>query len=348
MSDFVLSAKASEFFKKSMKGLNWFRFPARKSQQTYEVEDLDDDAFKQSILTRWITKPWQEFWSGIPTEPRVSRSRTPMNNPHHFKFAVTSCLKPDFPYDARGFWAWNWIWSSFDLDSSYRNRIKGFEFMQEELPYGLRFLVFLGDFIYSDVPIYTGAKAETYRRLYRTVFRSVDFRKILAKVPIFSIYDDHEIINNFAGESSDNQTDISTSLMQKKTIFKSASIAFDEYLGNGNPTPLEPGEHYYTFRYGDSAFFVMDTRRHRSAENMTDGPQKTMLGSIQLLHLLEWLKVSNETATFKFVVSSVPFNSLWAGPDGQADTWAGYLHERDIIMDVMENVSNVIVLSGVR
>lgn len=88
----------------------------------------------------------------------------------------------------------------------------------------------------------------------------------------------------------------------------------------------------------------MDTRAERSNEQMVDGPDKTCLGLAQKAAMFEWLAKNNETATFKFIVSSVPFNSLWGKPDGHKDTWAGYRHERNKIMDVLEYVPNVSLL----
>lgn len=37
----------------------------------------------------------------------------------------------------------------------------------------------------------------------------------------------------------------------------------------------------------------------------------------------------NNTVTWKFVVSSVPFMSLWSYGD---DTWAGFITERDTVL----------------
>lgn len=89
-----------------------------------------------------------------------------------------------------------------------------------------------------------------------------------------------------------------------------------------------------------------------------------MLGDQQLSALYDWLgKVStqstslpidlymvvqvNTTATFKFVVSSVPFTSLW-GYDGQTDAWPGYADEKAALLKALHSVPNVIVLSGDR
>lgn len=44
------------------------------------------------------------------------------------------------------------------------------------------FLMFLGDFIYVDVPHYFGDLQETYRRLYRRNYASHSFRKIYEKL----------------------------------------------------------------------------------------------------------------------------------------------------------------------
>ncbi|KAK0553939.1 hypothetical protein OC844_006236, partial [Tilletia horrida] len=130
-----------------------------------------------------------------------------------------------------------------------------------------------------------------------------------------------------------------------------STTAWDEYVGSANPDPLDPGEKYYTFRYGDSAFFVLDTRKLRSPASDADSESKTMIGEYQKDALMRWLGAVNTTATFKFVVSSVPFNTLWGGPldwDGQYDTWSAYFTERQQILDVLQYVPNVVVLSGDR
>ena len=171
---------------------------------------------------------------------------------------------------------------------------------------------------------------------------------------IFTIWDDHEIYNNFAGEGLDN-----------KGPFVNASSAYLTFLGNANPDPVNSDVHYYNFRYGDNAFFVLDTRRYRtvpegkskhqnSTTATTEGDdlhtpkQRTMLGDKQLTALYSWLGKVNSTTTFKFIVSSVPFTTLWTGGDGATETWAAYPEERNALLDVLEYVPNVIVISGDR
>jgi len=55
----------------------------------------------------------------------------------------------------------------------------------------------------------------------------------------------------------------------------------------------------------------------------------------------------NSTSTFKFVITSVPFTSLWTH-DAIVDSWAAYAAEKAAILDAIATVPNVIILSGDR
>lgn len=101
--------------------------------------------------------------------------------------------------------------------------------------------------------------------------------------------------------------------------------------------------------YGDTSFFFLDTRRYRSSNFAEDEEGKTMLGERQLSDLLAWaVKAEERDVVWKFIISSVPMTNNWKGPDGQRDTWGGFMHERGKILDVLKDVSNVVVISGVR
>jgi alkaline phosphatase D len=70
--------------------------------------------------------------------------------------------------------------------------------------------------------------------------------------------------------------------------YVNASDAFKIYHADVNYDSAEKGQHYYEFRRGDIAYFVMDTRRYRSG--MTEGlTTRTMLGETQLASLYQWL-----------------------------------------------------------
>jgi alkaline phosphatase D len=86
-----------------------------------------------------------------------------------------------------------------------------------------------------------------------------------------------QIINNYAGQSNDTPP------------YANADDAYRIYNAGGNYDSRVPGEHYHDFRYGDVAFFVMDTRRHRSSPFDGEAATRTMLGETQLSALYEWL-----------------------------------------------------------
>ncbi|KAI9456226.1 PhoD-like phosphatase-domain-containing protein [Lactarius psammicola] len=289
----------------------------------------------------------------------------------HFRFVATSCLKPNFPYAPFQ----NRRIKGFDLLADYLfpeptvvdtpeivpdsaasdnstespNSLNinvdihanvSVSAVQDVIPATehaapTEFMLFLGDFIYADVPTYHGDSIQAYRRLYRRNYNSPSFRKIYERLPIIHTYDDHEIINNYAGQSNDTPP------------FVNADDAFRIYNGGGNYDSRVPGEHYHDFRYGDVAFFVMDTRRHRSSPFDGEAATRTMLGDAQLSALYEWLGKVNQTATFKFIVTSVPFTSLWTH-DAQTDSWAGYDSEKASLLSALHTVPNVYLLSGDR
>ena len=149
------------------------------------------------------------------------------------------------------------------------------------------------------------------------------------------LYNPIQFINNFGGEGN-----------ASKSPYLSASDAFEIYNSNANYDPPVPGEHYYDFRYGDVVFFVMDTRRYRSRTD-DDITTHTMLGDTQLTALHTWLSRVNETSTFKFIVSSVPFTSLWTH-DAQLDSWAGFPAEKAGLLEAFHSVPNIMILSGDR
>lgn len=57
--------------------------------------------------------------------------------------------------------------------------------------------VFLGDFIYADVPTGRGKSDQSwFMQLYRQTWGNVDGQRIWSKLPVVQIWDDHEIENN--------------------------------------------------------------------------------------------------------------------------------------------------------
>jgi alkaline phosphatase D len=85
-------------------------------------------------------------------------------------------------------------------------------------------------------------------------------------------------LNNFAGQSADIAP------------FQSAADPFHLYNAQTNYDSPDDEQNYYDFSYGsDAAFFVMDTRRHRSKPEDVDPISRTMLGDKQLATFYNWL-----------------------------------------------------------
>ena len=214
----------------------------------------------------------------------------------------------------------------------------------------LDFFLFLGDTMYADSlcpspPNEPGADflATTlaeYRTRHRYQRGAEALRRFLDSVPVYVIWDDHEVRNNFAGPFD--------------SLMPVARQALREYwpirVASDDPQRL-----YRTVRAGaDLEVFILDTRQYRSPNADQDGPAKTMLGERQLEWLLSGLTES--TATWKVIVSSVPLSIPKGGGAGVPgnDGWAGgadgtgFERERQMIVDYIlgRRVKNVVFLAG--
>ncbi|KAK8123364.1 PhoD-like phosphatase [Apiospora kogelbergensis] len=244
--------------------------------------------------------------------------KTAAEHPKKWNMIQTSCVKPFYPYNP--------------LDHALS--VKGLDHLGRYLHNRTaEFMLFLGDFIYIDLPYPLGWTQRHYADLYRQTYASPSWTPALRSLPWLHVYDDHEFINDWSG----NETG----------LYQAAVPPYWHYQGHANPPApagFGDGASYYTFARGDVAFFVLDTRRYRSPSERPDGPDKTMLGPAQLGHLRQWLR---DEARWKVVVSSVPWTRTWVSPD-QSDRWAGYLHEREMIFEWMRNTEGVLLLSGDR
>jgi hypothetical protein len=192
------------------------------------------------------------------------------------------------------------------------------------------FAIWLGDYIYVDHPKMKGVEVDMYRDHYRfqTDFPSaLDFAK---SIPMASQIDDHEIDDNWYPGRTDCQ------YCSEAGLYANAMQAFNEYLGKINPVTYS-GKTYYTFDYGDSAFFVIDIRSYRTGTSM--------LGADQLAALKTWIKATGPK--WKFIASPAPLS----GNFECSDCWQGFMTERKEILDHIEAAPlthNVVFLSGDR
>ncbi|MDN5943386.1 MAG: alkaline phosphatase D family protein [Nitrospira sp.] len=214
----------------------------------------------------------------------------------------------------------------------------------------LDFFLFLGDTVYGDnvcpsPPNEPGAdfRATTlaeYRARHRDQRGAEALRRFLDSVPIYVIWDDHEVRNNFAGPF-DSQMPAGRQALREYWPVRVA--------------PDDPHRLYRTVRAGaDLELFILDTRQYRSRNADQDGPAKTMLGEKQLQWLLSGLTES--TATWKVIVTSVPLSIPKGGGGGVPgnDSWAGgpdrtgFERERQVLVDRIlgQKMKNVVFIAG--
>lgn len=265
-----------------------------------------------------------------------------------FTFLTSSCITQRFPYNPL----------------KHPLSILGFQKLAQVLPsLNAQFMLFLGDFIYIDVPKRFGTTIEDYRRPYRQVYNSPDWPAVGQNLSWIHVIDDHEITNDFdSNPSSSPSTAIGSDEADEKPVYKAAIEPWYNYQGSTNP-PLasergfynKPREHatYFEFTQGPASFFMLDTRRYRDSSDISaDAPGKTMLGKQQLDDFLAWLeKPVPRGVKWKIVASSVPFTKNWRV--NGLDTWAGFLEERQKVLEAMWDVGlkggvGVVVVSGDR
>jgi alkaline phosphatase D len=198
-----------------------------------------------------------------------------------------------------------------------------FDQIREQAPDAL---LLLGDLAYTDQLEPT---VEAYRSKLRSNWGGPTLSRLVASVPTFAIWDDHDIAEDF--------------WPGKSIAFDPARTAFVEYVASRNPDPPVAGALYFSFTFGDIEVFVLDVRSARSPNFATDDRDKTMLGAAQREHLLAWLQSS--TATLKVIASPVLF--VEHATTGN-DAWQGFLTERNQIFDFIasQGIDNVLLLSG--
>jgi alkaline phosphatase D len=243
------------------------------------------------------------------------------------------------------------------------------------------FFVYLGDTIYSDseareTPATT---LEQYRGLYKENRDVAALANLLSKTSTYSIWDDHEVTDDFDGQTVDG------------TLYQTARQAFFEYMpfdpaGLPADTTCAGNPLFRSFHWGkDVDVIILDGRSCRSASVETactfpasvpvfggivdpaptlpaasrtgfglpadppqgclaalSAPNRTMLGELQKQLLKNALQTS--TAKFKFVMNPVPIQQFFLLP---YDRWEGYAAERTDILNFIRasNISNVIFLT---
>ncbi|PHH75671.1 hypothetical protein CDD80_2190 [Ophiocordyceps camponoti-rufipedis] len=256
----------------------------------------------------------------------------PKHNGGKFTFLSTSCILPRFPYNP--------------LDHPLA--IPGVRHLAKMLPeLKAQFMLFLGDFIYVDVPERFGKSTEEYRMQYRQIYASPDWATVGQNLSWIHVLDDHEISNDW----SSNTTGVYKAAVEPWHIYH-AQVNPPAVKRDGSDAPEHTKPTWFEFVQGPASFFMLDTRSYRSSNDQPfNDSTKTMLGKQQLGDFLAWLaRPEPPGVKWKFVASSVPFTKNW--PVNVKDTWGGFLVERKEILEAMWAAGNhgttVVILSGDR
>ena len=192
------------------------------------------------------------------------------------------------------------------------------------------FMVHAGDIEYYDKPNPWARSVELARHKWNRIFAlpfQVDFHR---QFPSYFIKDDHETLRNDAWPGQ-RYGDLSWD--QGLEIFR-------EQVPMGDKT-------YRTIRWGkDLQIWMVEGRDFRSANDMPDGPDKTIWGEEQKAWLFNSMKASD--AAFRVLISPTPI----VGPDrgGKKDNHANkvFQWEGDQVREFLSTMDNAFVLCGDR
>ena len=289
---------------------------------------------------RWY---WYRFRAGAD-ESAVGRTRTlpaPGSSTDRLRFAFASCQHYEQGYF-----------------TAYRHMV------DDDLD-----LVFhLGDYIYEyegregRTRMHTGDEIELiedYRNRYALYRSDPDLQAAHAAFPWVVTWDDHEVDNNYANDTSEDALPAELFLRRRADAYQ----AYYEHMPLRRASlPDGPAlQLYRAFAWGDLAsFHVLDTRQYRTDQPCGDGsvpvcdgtndPAATLLGETQERWLMNGLDQS--TARWHIIPQQVMMARVDRAPgDGEAygmDVWSGYEAARRRLMEFFaeRQPANPIVLTG--
>ena len=287
-------------------------------------------------------RPGREYWYRFAVRNDISavgRTKTAGDVPA-FKLALVSCQ--DW---AAGFY------------TAYRH-------LAAE---GLDLVVHLGDYIYElgigstggvrGTPLSSAHNAETltldqYRLRYSLVNSDPDLQAALASAPFAVTLDDHDVQDNWAGDTEPTGMTPENFLRRRAAAFRAA---YENLPLRASSLPIGPDMRMHRrLDYGRLAsLYVLDTRQFRSPLDIgaREDPRRTLLGSEQERWLLDGLGRSR--ATWNALANQVMMFQLDRLTDPglqqlNPDTWDGYAAARDRLLGgiVERRVRNPVVLTG--
>ncbi len=193
-------------------------------------------------------------------------------------------------------------------------------------------VLLLGDNVYIDDPESVVMQQYTYHRRQSRP----EWRKLAARSPVFTIWDDHD----FGCNDCWGGPQIAKPFWKKDWVFPIFRQNWANPGYGGGDT--QPGC-WYKFHIGDVDFIMLDCRYYRTHPKKSP---RSMLGPVQL----KWLKdqLTNSNGTFKVICSSVPWDFRTKGDS--SDTWNGYKKEHEEILGFIDRqkIEGVLLMSADR
>ncbi|MET8653940.1 alkaline phosphatase D family protein [Nocardia aurea] len=243
----------------------------------------------------------------------------------------------------------------------------------------LDLVVHLGDYIYektftrgrADAPLAPFPREEAvdlagYRLLYAQGKSEPALRAAHAAFPWVVTMDDHEVDNNWAGDSPGTGLDIH----RLRWLYRRRRAAAFQAMYEHQPLrlaqmPSGPSLRLHRrYTFGDLADLTMlDTRQYRTAQACGDGglvedcedrfaTDRTILGAVQRDWLLDGF--TRSTARWQIIGNQVAMgqSDYDPGPDIAVGTdgWDGYVADRDAVLGAAarREVDNMVVITGDR
>lgn len=127
---------------------------------------LVDRLLRPSLETSYHPAFPQSQYFTTFSDPALTGAGTPGEGTH-YTFASSSCVKPGFPYTGPG----NKLYTKGATD-----------FLRVAERVGVRFMLFVGDTIYADVPWYSGAGLKNYFKHWRQFFGSPEVKAMVERI----------------------------------------------------------------------------------------------------------------------------------------------------------------------
>ena len=334
----------------------WTRAANAAGTGTIELEVARDREFRRTVARKLLSTregvghavkarirdlaPYEQYYyrfTSRDAESPVGRFRTalPRDSRQPVTFAFISCQEFTF-----GYYNAHALLAREDVD----------------------FVLNLGDYIYSDISFtmptgvrnadfstFSAATLAEYRERYSTYRGDSSLRRVHAAFPLISVWDDHEVQNNYAG-GAPNGGDVASGYSKERR--NTAYRAFFESM----PTFARGRQRlFHRASFGSVVdLYVLDERQYRAAQPRcaTGAPcpelddPRAFLGEKQLAYARSGIKRSR--AAWKVIANAVPIMSLKKDESdpGYLDGWEAYPVEREALLRTVRDAEDVVFVTG--